>query len=175
MSISITTHTSEGAMMMTKRKPASVGEMLIEEFMTPMGLMQGALAKAMGDLQRRTDVWQVTHSPREARIERAKPLRVACLISLRKRTRKKSKGETKEAWSFGMPSCDDPDLFAPSSCGVRTSRGNRASRLSGQASRMARTSFDAPVRGFASNNYRKRAGDISDSNDEVLLGSESIV
>jgi addiction module HigA family antidote len=32
----------------TKRKPASVGEILIEEFMKPMGLTQGALAKAMG-------------------------------------------------------------------------------------------------------------------------------
>ena len=35
-------------MLMTKRKPASVGEVLIEEFMEPMGLTQGALAKAMG-------------------------------------------------------------------------------------------------------------------------------
>jgi addiction module HigA family antidote len=35
-------------MLTTKRKPASVGEILIEEFMTPMGLTQGALAKAMG-------------------------------------------------------------------------------------------------------------------------------
>jgi antitoxin HigA-1 len=33
---------------MTKRKPASVGEMLIEEFMKPMGLTQEALAQAMG-------------------------------------------------------------------------------------------------------------------------------
>jgi antitoxin HigA-1 len=32
----------------TKRKPASVGEILIEEFMAPMGLTQGALAEAMG-------------------------------------------------------------------------------------------------------------------------------
>jgi addiction module HigA family antidote len=32
----------------TERKPASVGEILIEEFMGPMGLTQGALAKAMG-------------------------------------------------------------------------------------------------------------------------------
>src|ERR1700733_1173564 len=35
-------------MLTTKRKPASVGEILIEEFMKPMGLTQGALAKAMG-------------------------------------------------------------------------------------------------------------------------------
>lgn len=32
----------------TIRKPVSVGEMLIEEFMTPMGLTQTALAQAMG-------------------------------------------------------------------------------------------------------------------------------
>jgi addiction module HigA family antidote len=35
-------------MLMTKRKPASVGEILVEEFMEPMGLTQGALAEAMG-------------------------------------------------------------------------------------------------------------------------------
>ena len=35
-------------MLMTKRKPASVGEVLMEEFMEPMGLTQGALAEAMG-------------------------------------------------------------------------------------------------------------------------------
>jgi addiction module HigA family antidote len=35
-------------MLKTKRKPASVGEILIEEFMEPMGLTQGVLAKAMG-------------------------------------------------------------------------------------------------------------------------------
>jgi addiction module HigA family antidote len=35
-------------MLSTKRKPASVGEILIEEFMKPMGLTQGALAEAMG-------------------------------------------------------------------------------------------------------------------------------
>jgi addiction module HigA family antidote len=35
-------------MLMTKRKPSSVGEILTEEFMQPMGLTQGALAKAMG-------------------------------------------------------------------------------------------------------------------------------
>lgn len=32
----------------TKRKPASVGEILVEEFMKPLGLTQGALAEAMG-------------------------------------------------------------------------------------------------------------------------------
>lgn len=35
-------------MLMTKRKPVSVGEILTEEFMVPMGLTQAALAEAMG-------------------------------------------------------------------------------------------------------------------------------
>jgi len=35
-------------MLMTRRKPATVGEILTEEFMTPLGLTQGALAEAMG-------------------------------------------------------------------------------------------------------------------------------
>ena len=35
-------------MLMTKRKPATVGEILVEEFMQPMALTQAALAKAMG-------------------------------------------------------------------------------------------------------------------------------
>lgn len=35
-------------MLMTKRKPSSVGEILIEEFMEPMNLTQAALASAMG-------------------------------------------------------------------------------------------------------------------------------
>jgi addiction module HigA family antidote len=35
-------------MLMTKRKPSSVGEVLIEEFMKPLGLTQGQLAQAMG-------------------------------------------------------------------------------------------------------------------------------
>src|SRR6202171_2079686 len=101
-------------MLATKRKPASVGEILTEEFMTPMGLTQGALAKAMGvqrkhvnelcngrrnvtaatalilarvfrnspdfwlNVQRRTDLWEAMHSPRERkRIERARPLTAA--------------------------------------------------------------------------------------------------
>ena len=34
-------------MLMTKRKPATVGEILVEEFMTPMGLTQAAVAQAM--------------------------------------------------------------------------------------------------------------------------------
>ncbi|MQA91163.1 MAG: HigA family addiction module antidote protein [Gemmatimonas sp.] len=35
-------------MLTTKRKPATVGEILVEEFMRPMGLTQAALAGAMG-------------------------------------------------------------------------------------------------------------------------------
>lgn len=98
-------------MLMTKRKPASAGEILVEEFLRPMGLTQGALAEAMGaprkhvnelcndrraitaptalilarvfgnspdfwlNIQRRTDLWQAMHSPRDReRIERARPL-----------------------------------------------------------------------------------------------------
>lgn len=35
-------------MLMTKRKPATVAEILVEEFMGPMALTQAALAQAMG-------------------------------------------------------------------------------------------------------------------------------
>ena len=35
-------------MRMTKRKPVGVGEMLVEEFMAPLGLTQSSLAKKMG-------------------------------------------------------------------------------------------------------------------------------
>lgn len=35
-------------MLMTTRQPASVGEILTEEFMEPLGLTQSALAEAMG-------------------------------------------------------------------------------------------------------------------------------
>jgi antitoxin HigA-1 len=98
-------------MLMTACKPATVGEILTEEFMEPMGLTQGALAEAMGvgrkyvnelcndrrkitastalilarvfgnsaefwlNVQRRADLWKVTHSPSEMkRIDRARPL-----------------------------------------------------------------------------------------------------
>ncbi len=101
-------------MLTTKRKPASVGEILIEEFMQPMGLTQGVLADAMGvqrkhvnelcnsrrtvtaptalilarvfgnspdfwlNVQRRSDLWDAMHSPRERdRVKRAKPLTTA--------------------------------------------------------------------------------------------------
>ena len=42
------TDESEATLLTTKRKPATVGEILTEEFMQPMGLTQGALAEAMG-------------------------------------------------------------------------------------------------------------------------------
>jgi addiction module HigA family antidote len=98
-------------MLTTKRKPATVGEILTEEFMRPLGLTQSALAEAMGvqrkhvnelcndrrtvtaptalilsrvfgnnpdfwlNVQRRSDLWEAMHSPRErARIARARPL-----------------------------------------------------------------------------------------------------
>ncbi|MBM3544153.1 MAG: HigA family addiction module antidote protein [Alphaproteobacteria bacterium] len=101
-------------MLMTKRKPATIGEILTHEFMWPMGLTQSALAEAMGvqrkhvnelcndrrsmtaptalilarvfgnspefwlNVQRRTDLWEATNSPRErARIKRAKPIKAA--------------------------------------------------------------------------------------------------
>ena len=35
-------------MLMTKRKPATVAEILVEEFMAPMSLTQATLAEAMG-------------------------------------------------------------------------------------------------------------------------------
>ena len=41
-------------MLMTKRKPATIGEILVEEFVKPIGLTQGALAEAMG-VQRKHD------------------------------------------------------------------------------------------------------------------------
>lgn len=34
--------------LMTKRKPANAGEILVEEFLQPLGLTQSALAQAMG-------------------------------------------------------------------------------------------------------------------------------
>lgn len=101
-------------MLTTKRKPAGIGEILVEEFMEPLGLTQTALAAAMGvprkhvnelcnnrravtaptalilarvfgnsaefwlNVQRRSDLWEAMHSPREReRIERARPLPTA--------------------------------------------------------------------------------------------------
>jgi len=43
----MTTAIGEVIMLTTKHKPASVGEILVEEFMEPMGLTQGALAEVM--------------------------------------------------------------------------------------------------------------------------------
>src|ERR1700732_1401915 len=101
-------------MLMTTRRPATVGEILGEEFMAPMALTQGALAEAMGvprkhvnelcndrravtaptalilarvfgnspefwlNVQRRSDLWEAMHSPRERkRIERGGRLTAA--------------------------------------------------------------------------------------------------
>ena len=101
-------------MLMTKRKHVSIGEILTEEFMQPMGRTQTALAEAMGvqrkhvnelcndrrnvtaptalilarvfgnspdfwlNVQRRNDLWEAMHSPRELkRIQRARPLTAA--------------------------------------------------------------------------------------------------
>src|SRR5882672_10180502 len=47
-SIWMTTAIGEVTVLTTKRRPASVGEILVKEFMEPMGLTQGALADAMG-------------------------------------------------------------------------------------------------------------------------------
>ena len=41
-------------MLMTKRTPATVGEILVEEFMRPLGLT-GALAEAMGVPRKRVN------------------------------------------------------------------------------------------------------------------------
>jgi addiction module HigA family antidote len=115
-SISMTTSAGEAGrtMLTTKRKPATVGEILVEEFMQPLGLTQAALAEAMGvqrkhvnelcndrrnvtaatalilarvfdnspdfwlNMQRRSDLWEAMHSPKEReRIERARPLKAA--------------------------------------------------------------------------------------------------
>jgi addiction module HigA family antidote len=91
-------------MLMTKRKPATIGEILVEEFMKPLGLTQGVQRKHVNELcndrrnvtaatalilarvfgneadfwlnvQRRGDLWEAMHSPRQRkRIERARPL-----------------------------------------------------------------------------------------------------
>ena len=102
------------AMFITKRRPVGIGEILVEEFMEPLGLTQTALAEAMGvqrkhvkelcngrraitaptalilarvfgngagfwlNVQRRADLWEATHSLKEAeRIARARPIRAA--------------------------------------------------------------------------------------------------
>ncbi len=62
----------------TKRKPATVGEILTEEFMQPLGLTQGALAKAMG-VQRKhvNELCNGRRNVERGRIDRAKPLKIA--------------------------------------------------------------------------------------------------
>ena len=42
-------------MLMTKRRPATVGKILIEEFMRPLGLTRAALAEAMGVQRKRVN------------------------------------------------------------------------------------------------------------------------
>ena len=89
-------------MLTTKRKPATVGEILTEEFMEPMGLTQGdgrpaqnrrnvtaatalILARVFGNspdfwlnVQRRNDLWEVMNTPKEReRVERARPAKQA--------------------------------------------------------------------------------------------------
>lgn len=56
-------------MLMTKRKPATIGEILTEEFMKPIGLTQGALAEAMG-VQRKHVNGAVQRSPQRDRSHR---------------------------------------------------------------------------------------------------------
>ena len=58
-------------MLMTKRKPASVGKILSEEFMEPMGLTQGALAEAMG--VQRKHVNELCSDLRNVTADRAHP------------------------------------------------------------------------------------------------------
>jgi plasmid maintenance system antidote protein VapI len=71
-----------------KHNPGNFVEILVEEFIQPIGLTQDAPAEAMGvalkhvndrlNVQRRSDLWEAMHSPREReRIERARPLTVA--------------------------------------------------------------------------------------------------
>jgi plasmid maintenance system antidote protein VapI len=57
-------------MLTTKRKPATVGEILAEEFMQPLGLTQGACA-AMGVPQARQPALQ--RSPRRHRAVTRRP------------------------------------------------------------------------------------------------------
>ncbi len=101
-------------MLTMKRKPATIGEILTQEFLDPMHLTQTGLAEATGlprkhvnelcndrravtaatalilarlfgnsldfwlNIQRRTDLWNVLHSPSEReRVERARPVKHA--------------------------------------------------------------------------------------------------
>ena len=78
--------------MITKRKPATVGEILNAEFIAPLALSQGAVAvtartalsvgRGFGssaefwlNVQRRSDPWEAMNSATDkARVERARPL-----------------------------------------------------------------------------------------------------
>jgi antitoxin HigA-1 len=75
-------------MLMIKRKPATAGEILVQEFIEPMGRVgqgHGRAApagqravqqpQAVTNVQRRSDLWEAMHSPGEReRIKRARPL-----------------------------------------------------------------------------------------------------
>ena len=56
-------------MILTKRQPVSVGEMITEEFMAPLGISQGRLASAMG-VSRRT-VNELCNSKRSITVDSA--------------------------------------------------------------------------------------------------------
>ena len=56
-------------MIITKRQPVSVGEMLIEEFMEPLAITQGQLAKAMG-VSRRT-INEICNNKRSVTVDTA--------------------------------------------------------------------------------------------------------
>jgi len=53
----------------TKRKPANVGDILVEEFLTPMQVTQGQLAEAMG-ISRRT-VNEICNNKRSVTVDTA--------------------------------------------------------------------------------------------------------
>jgi len=56
-------------MIITKRQPVSVGEMLIEEFMEPLAVTQGQLAEAMG-VSRRT-INEICNNKRSVTVDTA--------------------------------------------------------------------------------------------------------
>jgi hypothetical protein len=65
-------------MLMTKRKPASVGEILAEEFMGPLGLTQGDLAEAMGVPRKQRTVQRPARDNRRYRHDAGACLRQQC-------------------------------------------------------------------------------------------------
>ena len=56
-------------MILTKRQPVSVGEMITEEFLVPLGITQGQLASAMG-VSRRT-INEICNSKRSITVDTA--------------------------------------------------------------------------------------------------------